>query len=91
MTVVLRSINLCKNMRPSGTTLHANDNFPMRESNWRLVHWSSCMVVIISWDSADLRSSDILAVMAIVSITMPRNVILVVGRISFSVLMGALI
>ena len=56
-----------------------------------MVHVSICMTDCILWANAYLRFSDMLADIAIVSITMPKNVILVVGRISFSVLIGALI
>jgi len=36
-TVMLRSIKRHKKMRPAGTTLHANDKFPMSERSWCLI------------------------------------------------------
>jgi len=55
------------------------------------VHVSSCVIDCILWANASLQSSDILVDVAIISITVLRNVILVVEKISFSVLIGALI
>ena len=42
-------------------------------------------------DSLPMSSSEMLAVMVLVSITIPKNVIWVLGVITFSALMGALI
>ena len=77
-------------MRPAGTTLQANDSLPMRESNSRLTHFLRCINDYTS-RIKDLRSSEMLAVMVLVSITIPKNVIWVLGGITFSALMGALI
>ena len=66
-------------IQPAGITLHANDNLPIRENNQRLVHleyWrSDCNDEIRSC----LRSSEMLAVISEVLISIPRNVRQVVG------------
>ena len=75
-------------MRPAGTTLQAKDSLPMRESNYLFTHILRC---INDSRIKDLRFSEMLAVMVLVSITIPKNVIWVLGGITFSALMGALI
>ena len=71
-------------MRPAGTTLQANDSLPMRESNSLFIHFLRCINDSTSSRIKDLRSSEMLDVMVLVSITIPKNVIWVLGGITFS-------
>ena len=92
VSVVLRSISLCRNMWPAGITCMQRIIFHWaRAADVWYIFPLAFMTNCISWANAYLQSSDVLADIAIVSITMPKNVILVVGRISFSVLIDALI
>jgi len=92
LTDTLRSIKRHRKVRPAGTTLHMNDSLPIGESTWRLVrlHFFDALN---DWSSAkidDLQSADILAVVEVVSMSMPKNVIDAVGFTTFSGLIGAL-
>jgi len=78
---MLRSIKQRKNMCPAGTTLHVKDNFPIRDRIWHFVFWhffKDRKICSSSMITAFLLSS-ILTVIVAVSITMPKNVSLVVG------------
>ena len=90
-TIILKSIRRCKKMQPAGTTLQANESLPTRESNWCFVHFFQVLNDCSSSNINDLHSSDMLAVIFSVSITIPKNVILVVGGTTFSSFTGALI
>ena len=81
-------MSLRRKILPAGTTLHAKDNLPIRESSWRLVHLECC-----NNDCNDdmTRSSVMLAVMVDVSISIPRKVRQVVGSSTFDGLIGAFI
>ena len=56
-------------MRPAGMTLQANESLPMRESNSLFTHFLCCINDSTSSRIKDLRLSEILAVMVLVSIT----------------------
>ena len=77
-------------MRPAGTTLQANESFPTRDSNCRLVHFFLSRKYGSSCSLDTLHSLDILAVIISVSMTMPENVMRVEGWTTFSGLMGVL-
>ena len=70
-------------MRTAGTTLQANESFPTRDSNCRLVHFSFQESAAALVDLTPCVPLDILAVIVSVSMTMPKNVI-------FSGLLGML-
>ena len=88
--MVLRSINLHRNIRLGGTTLLAKASFPMTDSSSRLVHvrlpFSSVMAMRIS----DFRSEVIDASMVVESRRIPKKVREVEGPSSFSGLVGEL-
>ena len=67
-------------MWPAGTTLHATDSLPMRESSSRFVHFLRCTNDCNSSNINDLRSLDILGVMAFVSLTIVKKMIWVEGE-----------
>lgn len=89
---MLRSIERHKKILPAGTTLRVNDNLPMSDSSWCLVrlNFLDSMKDCSSAKMVDLHSSEILSVIDLVFMTMPRKVISVVGVTTFSGLIGAL-
>lgn len=88
LVVMLRSRRQHKKMWPAAITLQANENFPMRESSRCFVHFLRCMKDYSSSKIDDLCLSDILAVMALVSITTPKKFIWVQGGNNFSAYIG---
>jgi len=74
---MLRSIKRRKKILPAGTTLQANDSLPINDNSWHFVRlrFLDSVKDQISAIIADFRSSEILAVIDIVSITIPKNVI----------------
>ena len=70
-----------KKMRPTGTTLHANDSLPIseRSSHFECLCFTEEQKHCRSAKMEDLRSEEMLAVIDSVLITMPKNVICVVG------------
>ena len=85
------STSLRRKILPAGTTLHAKDNLPIRESSWRLVHLECCNNDCNDDMRSCSRSSVMLAVMVDVSISIPRKVRQVVGPSTFDGLIGAFI
>ena len=90
---MLRSIKCHKKILQARTTLQANDNVPMSDSSWHLVclDFSDSMKDCSSAKMVDLCSSEILAVIDLEFMTIPRKVISVVGVTTFCGLIGALI
>ena len=69
--------------------MQANDSLPMMDSNSRLVHFFEVLNARIADSNDDFRSEEILASIVIVSSTIPRKVMRVVGPSTFSVFIGA--
>ena len=78
-------------MWPAGTTLHANDSLPMRESSSRFVHFLRCTNDCNSSNINDLRSLRYTGCHGICVETIPKKMIWVEGGTTFSALIGALI
>ena len=89
---MLRSMSQRKKMRPTGTTLHANDSLPIseRSSHFECLCFTKEQKDCRSAKMQDLCSEEMLAVIDSVLITMPKNVICS-GGTTFSGLIGALI
>ena len=87
----LRSINRLKNILPAGITLHAKDNFPMRERSCCFVHLWRDLKDNSKDNRSCLRSSDMLACISAVSMMIPKNERRVEGPSIFDDLTGALI
>ena len=84
-----------KKILPAGISLHANDSLLMMDSNSHFVHFSSshsdlCSRDCSEWIRSCLHSSEMLTVIVVVPIMIPRNVRCVVGPSIFEGFTGAL-
>ena len=75
----------------AGTTLQANDSLPISDENCCLVHLRHSVIDCSADNNSCFRSLEMLTVIVIVFITIPRNVMLVDGPSTLVSLTGALI
>ncbi len=88
MTVVDRSIRRRKKVRPDGIILHANESFPISDNRLFLVHFFLSFHLVSRTISSDSFSSGRLRDIEVVSISIPRYVILEVGPTCLSAANG---
>ena len=91
----LLSMSLRKKILPAGISLHTNDNLPMTDSNSHFVHFPFLLSDLHNRDCSEwiiscFCSSEMLTVIVVVLIVIPRNVRCVVGPSIFKGFTGAL-
>ena len=90
LIVVLKSINLLRNIHPAGRILHANKSLPIRDNSSRFIHFLRACINNRSCNNDCFLSEVILASIDIVLRCMPRNVSDVSGPSILDGLMGTL-
>ena len=86
-----KSIILHRKILPAGTTLQANDSLPISDKSCCLIHLRRSIIDCSADNNSCFHSLEMLAVIVIVFITIPRNVMLVDGPSTLVSLTGALI